>query len=49
MANLQDRVPAANLPLNDDIGEEKRLAMYPRKSSSARPSSGPTICSCKTW
>ena len=28
MANLQDRVPAANLTLNDDIGEEKRLAMY---------------------
>ncbi len=28
MANLQDRVPAANVTLNDDIGEDKRLAMY---------------------
>src|SRR5271155_3686257 len=28
MANLQDRVPAANVTFNDDIGEEKRLPMY---------------------
>src|SRR5271155_4925041 len=28
MANLQDRVPAAMASLNDDIGEDKRLAMY---------------------
>src|ERR1700728_4821205 len=28
MATIQDRAPASQASLNDDIGEEKRLAMY---------------------
>ncbi len=28
MAKIEDRAPASKASLNDDIGEEKRLAMY---------------------
>ena len=28
MAKIEDRAPASMATLNDDIGEEKRLAMY---------------------
>ena len=51
MTKFEDRaLKPAGAGINDDIGEEMRLALYRIAGRACgRPSSAPTTCSCRTW